>query len=41
MDRRREVSRCTTSGLTHAGPKKGVNVKTEGLEYDKHAKKLC
>ena len=32
MDRKREVSRCAMCGLTHAGPKEGMNVKTKRLE---------
>jgi hypothetical protein len=39
MDRSREVSRCAMYVLTHAGPKEGMNVKTEGLENMKPAKK--
>lgn len=39
VDRRREVSLCTMSGLKHAGPKEGMNVKIEGLESDKLARK--
>ena len=41
MDRKREVSRCAMYGLTHAGPKEGMIVKTERSKSTKLAWKIA